>query len=106
VAGTAAVVVSVVHVAKGTLTGPYRLDNRDVPIITAYLFHAGGHDDPAPLRANAAKSYKGVWTGGMGFTFYDDDAKGVATPLAEMQELMGREPRNIERIFPISVGRK
>ena len=33
------------------------LDGRDVPIITAYLFHAGGHDDPAALQANAGKSF-------------------------------------------------
>jgi len=43
-------VVSVVHVCKGELAGPFLLDNREVPIITAYLFHAGGHDDPMRLK--------------------------------------------------------
>src|SRR3984957_18751471 len=38
--GEAAVVVSVVHVCKGELEGPFLLDGRQVPIITAYLFHA------------------------------------------------------------------
>ena len=28
----------------------------DVPQITAYLFHAGGHEDPAKLKANEDKS--------------------------------------------------
>ncbi len=98
--GQAAVVVSVVHVAKGPLPGPYLLDNRDVPIITAYLVHAGGHDDPAQLRANEGRSYKGVWTGGMGFTFDDGDTKGVATSFAVMDELIRKDPRNQERIIP------
>jgi hypothetical protein len=42
--GEAAVVVSVVHVRRGRLDGPYDLDGRAVPMITAYLFHAGGHE--------------------------------------------------------------
>ena len=55
--GLAAVVVSVVHVTKGALRGPRRLDGREVDTITAFLFHAGGHDDPARLAANAGKSF-------------------------------------------------
>ena len=51
--GQAAVIVSVVHVHKGRHTGPYRLDEREVPLITAYLFHAGGHDESDVLRVNA-----------------------------------------------------
>ncbi len=35
------------------------LDGRAVPIITAYLFHAGGHDDPERLRANKGKCFQG-----------------------------------------------
>ena len=60
VAGQAAVVISVVHVAQGSDSqGRSTLDDREVPIITAYLFHAGGHDDPAKLAANADKSFQG-----------------------------------------------
>ena len=98
--GQAAVVVSVVHVAKGELEGPFLLDNREVPIITAYLFHAGGHEDPAHLKANEGKSFIGSYVLGMGFTFDDSDTKGVATPLAEMERLVSKDPHNAERIFP------
>ena len=98
--GEAAVVVSVVHIAKDSLPGPYRLDGREVPIITAYLFHAGGDDDPEPLEANASKSFIGSYVLGMGFTFDDTDTKGVASPLAEMHRLIAKDPRNAERIFP------
>ncbi len=133
--GQAAVVVSVVHVAKTPtptrsasegdierptepLESPSRsspllalrvggpsfaapvLDARPVPIITAYLFHAGGHDDPAKLRANAGKSFVGSYVLGMGFTFDGTDKNGVASPIARMHELIAKDPRNAERIFP------
>lgn len=76
------------------------LDGRPVEKITAYLFHAGGHEDPRPLQANAGKSFIGSYVLGMGFTFDDSDAKGVATPLAEMRRLIDKDPRNAMRIFP------
>jgi hypothetical protein len=98
--GQAAVVVSVVHVAKGVMKPPYSLDGREVPAITAYLFHAGGHDDPAALPANAGKSFIGVYLLGMGFTFDDNDKKGAASPIMEMERLIQQNCRNSERIFP------
>jgi len=98
--GEAAVVISTVHILKGPIAGPYVLDGRAVPIITAYLFHAGGDDDPATLAANADKSFQGSIVLGMGFTFDDTDTKGVASPLAEMRRLIAKDPRNGERIFP------
>ncbi|HEX7773690.1 MAG TPA: DNA methyltransferase, partial [Pyrinomonadaceae bacterium] len=51
--GQAAVVVSVVWVVKGRLSGPFNLDGKQVPVITAYLFHDGGHENPKILSANA-----------------------------------------------------
>ncbi|RIL07544.1 MAG: SAM-dependent methyltransferase [Proteobacteria bacterium] len=96
--GMAAVVVSVVHVAKGE--GPERrtIDGRPAEQITAFLFHEGGHESPAALAANASKSFIGSYVLGMGFTFDDDSPD--ATPLAEMERLLAKDPRNRERIFP------
>jgi hypothetical protein len=98
--GQAAVVVSVVHVAKGSMPGLYELDGKAVPLITAYLFHAGGHENPATLKANAEKSFIGSYVLGMGFTFDDTDKDGVANPIALMHELIAKDKRNAERIFP------
>lgn len=98
--GEAAVVVSVVHVCKGKHEGPSLLDSREVPVITAYLFHAGGHEDPAQLKANEGKSFQGSIVLGMGFTFDDTDSKGVATPLAEMRRLIAKDALSKDRIFP------
>ena len=55
--GLAAVVVSVLQVHKGAFPGVKRLDGDPVDMITAFLFHRGGHDDPARLKANAGKSF-------------------------------------------------
>ena len=123
--GEAAVVVSVLHVAKtgevrdertgsrnveaaevedrhatGRFPGRRVLDGAKVDAITAFLFHRGGHADPVRLQANAGKSFQGSIVLGMGFTFDDTDKKGVASPLAEMQRLIEADPRNREAIFP------
>ena len=104
--GEAAVVVSVIHAAKGAYSGPRTLDGRDVETISAFLFHSGGHDDPERLEANARKSFQGSIVLGMGFTFDDTDRKGVATPLAEMHRLIEENPRNRDVIFPYIGGKE
>jgi hypothetical protein len=98
--GMAAVVVSVVHVYRGAWRRRCVLDGREVPRITAFLFHGGGHENPSTLVANAGKSFLGSKVYGQGFTFDDSDKKGLASPLAEMQRLIAKDPRNAERIFP------
>ena len=98
--GEAAVFISVVHVCKGTCNAPYILDDRQVPVITAYLFHAGTHDDPQALAANAGKSFIGCFLLGMGFTFDDSGNQGVASPISEMHTLIRKDPKNGEVIAP------
>jgi len=99
--GEAAVVVSVVHVVKGTVASPV-LDERQVRRISAYLVEGDMDDSPARLVANAGKVFQGYILLGMGFTF-DDQAvmrgQSVSTT-AEMKRLIADDPRNSERIFP------
>jgi hypothetical protein len=102
--GEAAVLISVVHIAKGRIAEPYLLDSRTVPVITAYLFHTGSHDDPVALRANRDKTFVGSYILGMGFTFDDSDTDGVANPISEMQRLIRSNPSNADRIFPFIGG--
>jgi hypothetical protein len=102
--GEAAVIVSVVHVYRGELRGPFLLDGRQVGKITAYLFHSGSNEDPFHLEANSDKSFAGSFILGMGFTFDDTDSKGVASPILEMKRLIASDPRNAERIFPFIGG--
>ena len=123
--GEAAVVVSVLHIAKtgtaanvgtegepaesgtakdglatGRFVGAKMLDGATVENITAFLFHRGGHADPVRLEANAGKSFQGSIVLGMGFTFDDTDKKGVASPLSEMHRMIEMDPHNREAIFP------
>ena len=98
--GHAAVIVSVLNGVKGQPTRPCVLDNRVVPVITAYLFHAGGHENPVHLQVNEGESFIGSYVCGMGFTFDDTDRKGIASPLIEMDRLIAQNPQNQDRIFP------
>ena len=98
--GLAAVVVSVVHISRSPWTASRTLDGRQVPFISAYLFHGGGHDDPHVLKSNQGQSFQGSIVLGMGFTFDDTDKSGVASSLSDMQRLIAKDPRNAERVFP------
>ena len=96
--GQAAVVVSVVNVLKGIYQGIKILDGREVDLISAFLFHAGGNENPEVLLANANKSFQGSIVLGMGFTF--DDSKPEATSIEQMHRLIEKDAKNAERIFP------
>ncbi len=96
--GAAAVVVSVVNVFKGDYQGRKTIGGRETDKITAFLFHAGGNEDPEKLKANQNKSFQGSIVLGMGFTF--DDSNPDATPIAEMHRLIEQNPKNAEVIFP------
>jgi len=125
--GLAAVVVSVIHIQKVGCVATKNLDlssisfaathpterdlssislaatqpilnGRQVNKISAFLFHAGGNENPQTLLANAGKSFIGSYVLGMGFTF--DDTNPEATPIAEMHRLIEQNPKNADRIFP------
>ena len=98
--GQAAVVVSVIHLGRGDISGGKRLDGELVRRITAFLFDQGGNENPATLSANARKSFQGSIVLGMGFTFDDTDRKGVASSLAEMRRLIAANARNGDVVFP------
>jgi hypothetical protein len=98
--GEAAVVVCVIHIAKGAISGDAILDGRVVPQITAFLFDQGTDENPYELRANDECSFVGSYPLGMGFTFDDTDKKGVASSIATMRELIALNPRNAEVIKP------
>jgi hypothetical protein len=98
--GEAAVLVSSVHVLKGSFAGRRLLDGKEVDTITAYLFHSGPDDNPATLTDSQRKCFIGMFTLGIGFTFDDTDTTGLAGSLSEMHELIMREQRNAERIQP------
>ena len=88
--GDAAVVVSVLHIVKGSFLGQKLLDGVSVDEITAFLFHQGSHRDPARLDVNAGKSFQGSIVLGMGFTF-DDSEKKVRPRLLQRCSVLLKE---------------
>ncbi len=98
--GMAAVIVSIVHVAKGRWLGPCFIDDRGVETITAFLFHRGGHSTPSQLTESAGLSFTGMKIYGQGFIFDDTDSSGQVSTLAEMRWLISERPENKEVILP------
>ena len=98
--GEAAVIVSVLHIIRGKYREQRFLDGREADIITAFLFHGGGHRKPKVLEENSGKGFVGNFIRGMGFTFDDTDNKGVTSPVSEMERLISENPRNQDVIFP------
>ena len=104
--GQAAVVVSVIHIARGEPVSHIYLDGRKVDSVTAFLFHQGGNEDPERLTDNDGKSFQGSIILGMGFTFDDTDKNGIATPIAEMHRLTTKSAGNKQVIFPYIGGQE
>jgi hypothetical protein len=98
--GRAAVVVSVVHVKKGILPGPFNLDGRPVGTITAFLFHAGGDRAPAVLASNDNICFEGTKIYGSGFLF----GLGEPSSLEEREALLRRSPNSVARVRPYMGG--
>jgi len=90
--GQAAVVVSTVHIVKGTIDRNLQrvLDGKAVRRISAYLLE-GTQDSPPPqLANNKNRSFSGA-------TIYGYDF--ILTP-EEVTDLVSLNPRNAERIMP------
>ncbi len=104
--GSAAVTVSVLHIGKGLVSHRKWIDQREVDRITAFLFDRGANDDPGKIPANAGRSFQGSTVLGMGFTFDDNDKKGVASSLDEMRRLIQKDPRNRDVILPYISGQE
>jgi hypothetical protein len=99
--GDAAVIVSVVHIVRGPNSSPSMLDNRQVRRISAYLVEGDLDRSPARLTANAKRAFVGSYILGMGYTFDDEAAaKGEAESIDRMHNLVAKDSRNAERIFP------
>jgi len=98
--GEAAVVVSVVHALRGVADFSVFLDSKVVPLITAYLFYEGGHENPSLLSQNQGKSFEGAKIYSPGFLFDDTNKNGESGTTEEMQRLITKDARNQERISP------
>ncbi len=95
--GSAAVIVSVVHVSRGK-TETLTIDDRPVTHISAFLNESWSSDDPHRLAGNAGLSFQGANIDGQGFLFADGD-RG-AHSLSLMRQIVHANPRAREVIWP------
>lgn len=90
----AAVVTSRVHVHKGQWKGKFHRRKREVPCISAFL-SSREEWSPKKLKANENMSFIGSYVLGMGFVLEEEEAL----------ELIKKDPRNREVLFPYLNGR-
>ena len=99
--GEAAVVVSLIHVAKN-IDIPSILDGTHVRRVSAYLMEGDLDVAPTHLRSNNGKAFNGTKIYGQGFLFDDAEAMASATasPLSKMNELLNIKPHYRDAIKP------
>jgi hypothetical protein len=98
--GEAAVIVSVIHIARG-VKPPSVLNDRTVLRISAYLMAGEFDADPNALADNRRRAFLGTKIYGSGFLFDDAGAKkGISSSIAQMEELLARNPSYISIIKP------
>ncbi len=74
------------------------LDGNSVEKITAFLFYKGSNDDPKKLIANNGLCFTGSKIYGNGFEFNDTNPK--STPIKQMIEIIEKDTKNKELIYP------
>ncbi|HKM53370.1 MAG TPA: DNA methyltransferase, partial [Isosphaeraceae bacterium] len=94
--GQAAVVVSIVHVSKGSPLVRILLDGKHILRINSYLFAGSEDHDPRRLSGQNDQFSQGVNTCGSGFLIGPNEA----TSIEEMNELIRRNPDSSRRIRP------
>jgi hypothetical protein len=102
--GSAAVVVSTVHIARGIEHMPAQLNGATVVGINSFLLAASREFELKPLATNAGLSFHGSKIYGEGFLFDDLRKEALATPIEVMRQLTAKDARNAERIFPYMGG--
>ncbi len=88
--GEAAVVVDVVHIARGKMEPPLVLDNNHVSYISSFLNNRQSLGEPYALTENDGKSHMGSNVVGLGF---------VLSP-QEAEDLIIKNPLNKDVLFP------
>jgi methylase of polypeptide subunit release factors len=99
--GNAAVVVSIVHIAKESNVQPATLNGKEIERVSAYL--TAGYVDGSPHRLATTPYFSlGSKIYGQGFLFSDDDES--CTPLKERERIISENPDSEARISPYLVG--
>lgn len=89
--GSAAVVVSICHVAKGRIAGyasPVVLNGRVVPVINSRLRPTPERADPVSLNANSGAAFLGIRTYGEGFFVEREERDRLTASIPRCDEIL------------------
>ena len=103
--GEAAVVVSLIHVARTQKSVQPTLDGLPVERISSFLLKGAVDDLPVAMSANKGICYRGAEPWGSGFLF-EDEASDGSSSLAEMKDVLAKDARNQVVIFPYMGGKE
>jgi hypothetical protein len=96
--GAAAVVASLVHVARTQKPTQSSLDGVPVERVSAFLLKGDADSSPVVLSENKGLCYRGTKVWGAGFVFEEQPSDG-STSLSELEHLLSVDARNREVIF-------
>jgi hypothetical protein len=100
--GKATVVVSHIGISKGSYLGKPTLNGAPVSRISSYLTEGDFDGNPKVLSENSGISFEGFKPAGVGFFF--QDGKDKCTPISVMEDLIAKNPNNLNCIFPFIGG--
>jgi hypothetical protein len=104
--GAANVIVSVVHAIKQGQTEDIRLNGRKVPGINSYFLPTPIPIDPQPLSSNEGIAFRGTDIYGEGFVFADDGKDQRAGTIAQMEDIIKRNPLSSHLVEPYIGGKE
>jgi hypothetical protein len=104
--GSAAVLVSVIHISRNPTHDGAILDGESVRGINSYLLPYSEEFEASILRENKGRCFRGCDTYGTGFIFSPESDPELAGNIEEMNALVARNQRNAERIFPFVGGKE
>ena len=98
--GVAAVVVSVVHVWRGHMRGPFILDGRNVSSDYSVPLSCWRARRPRQTESQCGQEFHWKLRPRYGVHVRRHGHIGSSNPISLMHELIAKDPRNAERIFP------
>ena len=96
--GVAAVVISILHIAKGPSSLTPVLDGVPVVHISSFFIKGTVNEMPAILSSNKGIAYMGTKIWGAGFVFEENPSNGSSS-FIDMEQIRAAEPHTDEVIF-------
>ena len=104
--GEAAVIVSIIHCSRSSVIPSTELDGKLASGINSFLLNTTLEHDVEKLKANKQMAFRGSDPYGKGFIFTDEADEKNAGTLTDRIQIITKNPKNSERIFPYIGGQE